>query len=383
MALVDSTAEHKLVRLGQVGRTVRIHHERRCRAAATETHAASTDLHHATERNASVLAKANRGLAREIVDIRPRTCTRITAPLTHTAHVTAGIRLRTTVGAHHVHRIGRRDVVGIVLARQEHHHVGLRGNRRVAEYPAAGHAGIVREAHALQVDRGVARVVKFNPCGVVAVVVLEARVRRGHLGKDDREAIHAGKGLVDNDLVRIFAGKRTVVAALVLVTLVTVVHCRAGKRHRRRTQVAHDHRRTRIEDDVPLLELVTRDQDCSAIGRNNQDGIRKAGRQPPDFGLFGRVVSRITRTGDKAARNPPNTKPHEDYFSNIHTSKIDKKRRSKRKYFYTHYNFTEELRQISLFKPKNFYTFGNYKPLVMAIIVKNVQLVGFLGQKHH
>ena len=317
VALVDDALEHELVRLAQVRIARRIDHERRSRTATTahHHHATGTHLHDATERNTAVFAEADRGLAGKVVHIGAGTAAgtatgHAATPVAHATVVsTTGIRLGTAVGTHHVHRIRRLDVVREILARKEHHQVRLRRNRRIAKNPASRHVGIVRKANAFQVYRGIARIVQFNPSRVVTVVILEGRIGRGHFRKDDREPFHTLERFIDDDLVGIFARERAVVAALVLVALVAVVHAGTGRRERTRT--ADDNRRTRIKEDVALVQFPGMDGNGIPV-THDQDRIRQL-VDTRNTGItnnfrFRSVVSRIIRAGHHKACHQNQTK---------------------------------------------------------------------------
>ena len=186
MVLGDKASDHKLIGLAKI-RSIGFNHH--TRIIATLGH-----LHHSTNLICTAFVKAQRRLARQILDIIPgsvsASATRIAAPVAHAreihaAHATRS-RFRTAIRAHQVKRIRRQNVVCIALARKEHNHVALSGNRGVAKYPATRIRQIVRKRKAFQAHRSIGRVVKFNPPRIVTVIVLEVRIRRRNFREKDR-----------------------------------------------------------------------------------------------------------------------------------------------------------------------------------------------------
>ena len=82
-------------------------------------------------------------------------------------------------------RIGGRFQFRAILFRKEDNQKALRRNDRVSERPLAGFAFGIRKRKAFQVHRGIGRVEKFNPIGMVAVFIFERRIFGIDFGKDD------------------------------------------------------------------------------------------------------------------------------------------------------------------------------------------------------
>ena len=135
------------------------------------------------------------------------------APVTHTGERAepAGRRFRTAIGTDHVDRIGGSDVIGVILARKEHNHVALRRHRRIAKNPTARVPGIVTQGDTLQAYRSVARVVKFEPAGVIAVVIFKVRIRGRNFGENHREIADKRHRRIDSNHARVFTRERAFV----------------------------------------------------------------------------------------------------------------------------------------------------------------------------
>lgn len=92
--------------------------------------------------------------------------------------------------------------------------MALGRNSRIAKDSTARELGVITQGNTIETHRSIARIIKFKPAGVIAIVILEICIRRRNFGENDRKVTHKRHRRVDSNHTRVFARERAFVRAV-------------------------------------------------------------------------------------------------------------------------------------------------------------------------